>query len=132
MHRYHSRGASVKYMLAGGTVIAAFSLLAESQGSLPAFPGLAANAAVCQEMVQTQAVLSREQLAKLLTLPERSPKTQVQQVVKTPYCRLSNLSVRAGVSAQREVYPLAFDPQTLLVVLYEGDEYAGYSFSFGR
>ncbi|NJP12002.1 MAG: hypothetical protein HC866_23115 [Leptolyngbyaceae cyanobacterium RU_5_1] len=29
-------------------------------------------------------------------------------------------------------YPLAFDPQTWFIVLYEGDEYAGYSFSFRR
>jgi hypothetical protein len=50
--------------------------------------------------------------------------------MNAPYCRLSELEVRAGVRAQREAYPLAFDPQTWFVVLYEGDQYTGYSFSF--
>ena len=36
--------------------------------------------------------------------------------------------VRAGVSAERAAYPLAFDPNTWLVVLYEDEEYVGYGF----
>jgi hypothetical protein len=80
--------------------------------------------------VQPKSVLSREQLSRLLAVPERSNQKQVRQVVSKPFCKLQNLQVRAGVTAEREAYPLAFDPNTWLVVLYEGDEYAGYSFSF--
>ncbi|WP_179228673.1 hypothetical protein [Leptolyngbya ohadii] len=47
-------------------------------------------------------IISREQLAQFLTISERA------------------------------VYPLAFDRQTWLVVLYEGEEYAGYQFRVQR
>jgi hypothetical protein len=50
--------------------------------------------------------------------------------VSEPYCKLPTLNVRAGVEAEREAYPLEFDPATTLVILYENDEYAGYRFSF--
>ncbi|MEM6837451.1 MAG: hypothetical protein AAF609_11390 [Cyanobacteria bacterium P01_C01_bin.120] len=84
----------------------------------------------CHEFVQTEAKLSREQLAELLTIPERDSKERVRQVVSEPYCRLSSLNVRADVQAEREAYPLEFDPETQLVILYENDEYAGYRFNF--
>lgn len=84
----------------------------------------------CVEKVQSQAVLSRETLSRLLVVPERDRKATVRAIVQEPYCRLANVEVRAGVMAEREAYPLAFDPQVWLIVLYEGDEYVGYAFSF--
>lgn len=84
----------------------------------------------CQALVQTDATLSREQLAQLLTIPERDAKSRVRQVVAEPYCTLAALQVRSGVEAEREAYPLEFDPKTQLVILYENDEYAGYRFNF--
>ncbi|MEM8611636.1 MAG: hypothetical protein AAGF93_06425 [Cyanobacteria bacterium P01_H01_bin.105] len=84
----------------------------------------------CNTVVSDQAKLSREQLAKLLTIPEQDPKERVRQVVSEPYCELPALKVRSGVEAEREAYPLAFDPGTTLVILYENNEYAGYRFSF--
>ena len=129
MHRRKSRTNSVKYMLAGGSVVAAFGLLADPRALLPT---PAPTQAVCQEIVQPKAILSRDQLSHLLAVPERSHKTQVSRIVKEPYCKLSSVNVRAGVSSRREAYPLAFDSQTWLVVLYEGNEYAGYDFSFRR
>ncbi|MDA0266840.1 MAG: hypothetical protein O3A14_07725 [Cyanobacteria bacterium] len=84
----------------------------------------------CKAFVQTEATLSREQLAQLLTIPERDSKARVRQVVAEPYCTLASLQVRSGVEAEREAYPLAFDPKTQLVILYENDEYAGYRFNF--
>ena len=84
----------------------------------------------CENIVQSDAKLSREQLASLLTIPERDTKDRVRQVVEKPYCKLPELNVRSGVMAEREAYPLAFDPKTQLVILYENDEYAGYRFSF--
>ena len=127
MENRPSRNSGVKYMLAGGSVIAALGLLIEPQNLLPQ---VRPAKDVCQEIVQSNAILSRDQLAQLLTIPERSPKAELRQVVNAPFCRLPNIEARAGVTAEREAYPLAFDPKTWLVVMYEGGEYAGYSFSF--
>jgi hypothetical protein len=84
----------------------------------------------CEAIVETDARLSRDQLAKLLTVPERDAKEKIRDIVSEPYCRLQPLQVRAGVKSEREAYPLAFDPGTQLVILYENDEYAGYRFRF--
>jgi hypothetical protein len=84
--------------------------------------------AQCQGKVQSQSVISRDQLGRFLTVAERDRKAKVRQIVKAPYCTLPAVEVRAGIKAEREAYPLAFDPQTRLVILYEGDEYAGYAF----
>lgn len=84
----------------------------------------------CHRIVEPSVVLSRQTLADLLTVPERSDQSKVKAIVAEPYCQLADLELRDGVSAQREAYPLAFDPKTWLVVLYEGNEYAGYAFSF--
>ena len=84
----------------------------------------------CRQIVQPNVVLSRQQLADLLTVPERSDHSKVKVIVAEPYCQLPDLELRDGISAQREAYPLAFDPKTWLVLLYEGNEYAGYAFSF--
>ena len=86
----------------------------------------------CETVVHPGAALSRVQLAQLLTLPERSPQSELRNQLAQPYCRLADLEVRAGVIAQREAYPLAFDPQTWLVLLFEEEEYAGYAFAFHR
>lgn len=82
----------------------------------------------CQGAVSEDVVISRQQLAEFLTISERDPRTRVEEVLKAPYCQLPGLSVRAGATAERLVYPLAFDPKTWLIVLYEEDEYAGYRF----
>ncbi|MGB3200162.1 MAG: hypothetical protein WBA99_04625 [Nodosilinea sp.] len=84
----------------------------------------------CEKIVQSNAQLSREQLAKLLVVPERDPKENVRKVVAEPYCSLPQLQVRSGVVSEREAYPMAWDPSVQLVILYENDEYAGYRFRF--
>lgn len=84
----------------------------------------------CQEMVQSRSLLSRAELSQLLTIPERSPKAKIKEVIQEPYCKLATTEVRAGIPADREAYPLEFDLQVWLIVLYEGEEYAGYAFSF--
>ncbi len=117
----------VRYLLAGGFMLTLLALLADSRHRLPS-GGAVSN--VCREVVQADAVLSREALSQLLTIPERDRKESVRLVIREPYCRLPSVEVRQGVMAEREAYPLAFDPQTWFVVLYEGDEYAGYSFVF--
>ena len=83
----------------------------------------------CQEVIQPNSVLSRQQLTQLIAVPERSPKANIHEIIREPYCLLPSLNIRAGVNAVREAYPLEFDPDTWIVVLYEGDEYAGYRFN---
>jgi hypothetical protein len=80
----------------------------------------------CTGKINPDATVSREQLANFLTVAERGSKAAVQDILQAPYCELPKLEVRAGVPAERTVYRLAFDPQTWLVVLFEGNEYAGY------
>ena len=83
---------------------------------------------LCQDIISSQAVLSRQQLTQLLTIPERENRQAIEAIAEEPYCTLTAIEVRAGVSAERAAYPLAFDPNTWLVVLYEDEEYVGYGF----
>ena len=131
----------VKPLLAGGLMFSLMAILLDANGakSLLSNPMAFANSPTsgksaetltkeCEGTVNEKARLSREQLLKLLAVPERDNKERVRQIVQAPYCQLSTLQVRAGVDAVREAYPLEFDPETTLVILYENDEYAGYRF----
>ena len=119
----------VKPLMAGGAVLLAAVLLGQGQSLLPnRSASTASSPETCEAIIRSDARLSRDQLAKLLTIPERDTKENVRKVVSEPYCRLPQLQVRSGVAADREAYPLAFDPTTQLILLYEGDEYAGYRF----
>ncbi|NJL47854.1 MAG: hypothetical protein HC929_10685 [Leptolyngbyaceae cyanobacterium SM2_5_2] len=131
----HSPGPTstglVKPLLAGGLMLVIVGLIQNVGGvrqwlvtNQPSQPQ------DCEAIIHSDARLSREQLASLLTIPERDPKDAVRKIVSEPYCRLPQLQVRSGVVAEREAYPLAFDPNTQLVILYENDEYAGYRFRF--
>lgn len=126
--------AVTKPLLAGCLMFAIVGLIFDFHGLRrwlsPSAIGQASQASQCKTIVQTEARLTREQLAELLTIPERDAKDRIRQVIAEPYCQLPAIHVRSGVSAEREAYPLAFDPDTQLVILYENDEYAGYRFSF--
>lgn len=128
----NSRQMSPKPLIAGALMFGLLWILFDFQGMKTwVTPStVIATRDRCETIVQSDAKLSREQLASLLTIPERDTKSRVRQVVEAPYCRLPELKVRSGVLAEREAYPLAFDPKTQLVILYENDEYAGYRFSF--
>ena len=118
-----------RYFLAAGWGLAAIGLLLNASTYLKA--DAASNQKDnCQKIVQSSAVLSRDQLGKILTVPERSNQQTIRDIVAEPYCQLPSMEIRDGVTASREAYPLAFEPSTWLVMLYEGDEYAGFSFSF--
>ncbi|MGC1306825.1 MAG: hypothetical protein WA885_06320 [Phormidesmis sp.] len=134
---------SIKPWLASGLMFLLASLLFDINVSSPLtrvsniFGGLSTNSKVveslnksCETEITDTARLSREQLLALLAVPERDSKDKIRQIVQEPYCQLSSLKIRAGVDAEREAYPLAFDPNTTLVILYENDEYAGYRFKY--
>ncbi len=98
----------------------------------------------CQTVVRSGSEISRDQISRLLAVPEGSTKAAVRQVVKEPYCLLpapSNSpqnsvdSQKAApktsqASIEREAYPLAFDPTAWVVVNYETGSYVGYDFVF--
>jgi hypothetical protein len=123
--------AILKPLLAGGLMFALVGLLMDLQNFVP-FERTAhgEEVLVCEGDRHSDARLSRQQIAQLLTIPERDSRDRVESLLQQPYCQLPDLEVRAGVVAQRQAYPLEFDPQTWLVILYEGDEYAGFRFSF--
>ncbi|MEL7353310.1 MAG: hypothetical protein AAF171_15295 [Cyanobacteria bacterium P01_A01_bin.116] len=136
-----SRHHHLKPLIAGGLMFSLIGLLLDVNGikTLLSDPVAFASTSVqskslsslakdCSTDITETARLSREQLLKLLSIPERDNKSRVRQVVQEPYCQLSSLEIRAGVNAEREAYPLAFDPNTTLVILYENEEYAGYRF----
>ena len=114
-------------LLLGGALIAAIGLVF-TQPDVEPISTAPDPQQFCQEIVQPKASVSREQLAKLLTVPERSDRTKVQSILKQPYCRLPNLNIRAKATTERDAYPLASDSQTWIVVLYEGKTYVGYGF----
>ncbi|MEL7314845.1 MAG: hypothetical protein AAFN08_07830 [Cyanobacteria bacterium J06559_3] len=123
---------SIQHLLTSGLILTLAGFLFDIQAvkhilsKSPIHPPSVANS--CESVAPTHTELSREQLAQLLTIPERDPKVRIRQIVDKPFCRYPTLKVRSGVEAEREAYPLAFSPATL-VILYEDDEYAGYRFS---
>lgn len=132
---------SIKPLIACGLIFSLVSLLLDVNGikTLLSNPVAFARSPIsgksvehlskdCTSEIVSSAQLSREQLLELLSVPERDTKARIREIVAEPYCQLPALNIRAGVKAEREAYPLAFDPNTTLVILYENDEYAGYRF----
>ncbi|MEM7795128.1 MAG: hypothetical protein AAF579_11855 [Cyanobacteria bacterium P01_C01_bin.118] len=130
--KVHTQSLTPKPLVAVSLAIILGALLLDFDKLKAVFPSVGAidQQTACNKVISDQAKLSREQLATLLTIPERDAKSRVRQIVSEPYCQLPTLKVRSGVDAEREAYPLAFDPGTTLVILYENNEYAGYRFSF--
>lgn len=112
-------------LLAGGLIVALVGLMMDVQTRSPSPPDVKPFSS-CNNDIQADVALSRQQLAHLLAIPERDSKDKIRDMVETPYCTLPTVEVRSGVNATREVYPLAFAPQTWLILLFEGNEYAGY------
>ncbi|MGB3493129.1 MAG: hypothetical protein WBA57_10400 [Elainellaceae cyanobacterium] len=83
----------------------------------------------CTGEVRQDVQLSQEQLAQVLAVPERDAKATIREILAEPYCTLPPIEIRSGVQSEREAYPLAFNPDAWLVILYEGDEYAGHRIS---
>lgn len=92
----------------------------------------------CLEVIQSGAEMSRGEISKLITLPTGSPKQTVRQAIAEPYCTLpleqndskAEFDSEKSDSAEREAYPLAFDPEVWVVLNYESETYTGYDFVF--
>jgi hypothetical protein len=119
--------SSLKWVWASGCLATAVGMMfSDPQALLPQIQAAKSN---CQQVVQKKAEVSRSQLTEFLAVPEKANRTKVRQVIAEPYCLLPPAQIRAHTPAKREAYPLAFDRNTWLVVMYEGDEYVGYDFS---
>ncbi len=114
-----------RQVLVGGIVLLTLGLITDLRG-LPSWGSR--NHGTCAQIMQAKARLSREQLEQFLTVSEGVPQAQILAVIKDPYCKLEGLKTAAGTIVDRHVYPLAFDPQTWVVVKYEGQRYIGYEF----
>jgi hypothetical protein len=113
-------------VLVGGSMLTLATLVvAPNLGQLTASPGTADQ---CLQIDQPQAVLSRQQLQKLLDTAPQTPQASLRAWLPTPNCRLAPAPDAEGVTLDRQAYPLEFDPSTWLVVQYEGDRYRGYDF----
>ena len=117
---------NLKQLLAGGAALLAAGLFVDLRG-LP-FVNSKSGTSLCPSTSSSQGELTEKQVAQLLAVPEGDRKTKIREIAREPACKLPNLQVRAGSNAEREVYDLKFDPQASIVVLYEGDQYAGYKF----
>ncbi|MGB3790680.1 MAG: hypothetical protein WA949_21915, partial [Phormidesmis sp.] len=72
----------------------------------------------CQQVIQSGAEMSRGEISALIALPVESAKQAVYQAVSEPYCTLPIETAVEGAepsSAEREAYPLAFDPEVWVV-----------------
>lgn len=117
---------SGRWLLIGGSILTLATLVvAPKLGALTASPERTDQ---CLQIDQPQAVLSRQQLQQLLNTAPQTPQASLRTWLPTPYCRLTPAPDTEGVTVDRQVYPLEFDPNTWLVVQYEGDRYRGYDF----
>ncbi|MBT9315600.1 hypothetical protein [Leptothoe spongobia] len=82
----------------------------------------------CQSILNAEQRLSRGQLTQFLSIAQTSSQASVHETIAPPYCILS----RTNQTQQREVYPLAFDPDTWFVVNYDQKVYQGYDFVFKK
>lgn len=116
----------VAVLISGAAILGAVGLLGSIserwQTQAPPIPH------ACSSTPRPHQALSRETLLQLLAIPERQEASTVRQLLSEPYCQLPAIEIRAGVSAERSLYTLEFDPKTWLVILYEEEEYAGYAF----
>jgi hypothetical protein len=116
---------TARQLLLGGIALLTLGLLTDLQG----LPSLGSrNRDACEQVLQPQAVLSREKLAQLLALSEGVPQAKVLAILPNPYCKLPGEKGLGDRLIDRQAYRLAFDPQTWVVVRYDADRYIGYEF----
>ncbi|MBE9135780.1 hypothetical protein IQ254_00920 [Nodosilinea sp. LEGE 07088] len=115
-------------LVAGGSMLALAALLITP--NLGQDRAQEASASTCIKIEQSKSLVSRDKLAKLLEIDAQATRTTVREILQEPYCVMAEGKTEAGTPASREAYPLEFDPQTWLVVLYDSDRYVGYDFRF--
>ncbi|MBU6228587.1 MAG: hypothetical protein KGQ93_02695 [Cyanobacteria bacterium REEB459] len=115
-------------VLAGGSMLAAAMVgLSPHSGPVVESPTLTGE---CIKIEKTVNGLSRDRLKAMLALPVPAPQATLKSLLTSPYCVLKPSPNEQAEGLERQAYPLEFDPQTWLVVIYQGDLYQGYDFIF--
>jgi len=83
---------------------------------------------ICGPIANAEAAISRSQLAQVVQYPQNSASKPLQQFLGEAYCKLQGPNPTEA--SDRDVYPLEFDPETWMVIHYQGDRYLGYDFKF--
>jgi hypothetical protein len=122
------RPLDLKHFLLGGAMLVLIVVLMDLQKRIQ--PPSTLVKQTCKEVIQSQSELSRDELSQLLNITEGMSREEVRSLVQEPYCILPTQSDQEGGSMEQEAYPLAFDPQTWLVIRYQNQKYNGYSFTF--
>ncbi|MCU0565461.1 MAG: hypothetical protein MUF49_02565 [Oculatellaceae cyanobacterium Prado106] len=117
-----------KVFLTGAVLLILAPLLLMDFIHLGSLTGGRSQAQECDGETNGGGVITRQQLAEFLTISERDTRSRVEEVLPTAHCQLPGIEARAGATAERKVYLLDFNTEARLIVLYEGDEYAGFQF----
>ncbi len=134
IQNFNFRTFDLKKIIAIGVVgIGLIAMFSSLGGTLPSF-GARNTETECQKIMKSNAKLERKQLLQLINVQMGDSKSKVRSIVKEPYCKLANVTVRSNTPSEREVYLLdqdavfEADANTRLVVMYEEDSYVGYRF----
>ena len=124
-----------KALLAGGMVAALIVAVA--------LPNQLSSEAIaqfnCQQVIQSQAEITRSEISALLSIPVGSAKQSVRQAVKDPYClsvesskRREHQNLAKHIITEREAYPLAVNSSVWIILNYDLETYVGFDFVFDR
>ncbi|NJL20617.1 MAG: hypothetical protein HC895_07045 [Leptolyngbyaceae cyanobacterium SM1_3_5] len=88
----------------------------------------------CVEIVQESSLMTRPMLRQFSQVARGSARAEAIAVLGEPYCRLQPLEVElpdgSMATVQREAYPFEFAPHIWYVVMYAGDRYLTFDYSF--
>lgn len=76
----------------------------------------------CSIMLDVNARMSRAELSRLIAIPAGTDRATVEQAIGGAYCRFGAWTA----------YPLEFDPDVWIIVLYDGNVYLTFDYSFER
>lgn len=133
INRHRSTSKKAIWLVVGAIALSLLAIIPAQVGSK------SIDTASCEKKVLPTGQISRGQISSLLALPTGSNKVAVRQVVGEPYCLLPAVDAETAAasadkilaSAEREAYPLAFDPDAWVVLDYSNTgEYTGYDFVF--
>ncbi len=85
----------------------------------------------CTGVINRGIRLTRAQLARLNALqPPVSSQTIREIVGDRAYCRFPDVAALGGGTIQRFAFPMEWDPENWVLLLFQGENYIGLDFSF--
>ena len=132
MHQIEQTGKTVPLGVRGCLALlacgVAFYLLRDHLPSVRLPLGQKGNPIRRCETTVNDRVLSDDFLGRLAATPVRSKRASVEALLGAPYCQLPTINARTDAKSERFLYKGTGDAPWL-VVMYEGKEYTGFSFS---